>query len=364
MDPMVVILFILGLVLLVGGAELLVRGASKLALAFGVSPLVVGLTVVAFGTSSPELAVSVQAALKGQADIALGNVVGSNIFNLLFILGVSAVITPLAVAQKLVRVDVPIMIGASILVLVLGWTGNIGRIEGALLFVGIVAYTVFAIRQSRQESKAVQAEYSGEFGDVEAPRGAAAIAVQIALIVGGLLALGLGSRWLVEGAIVFARLAGLSEFVIAVTIVAAGTSLPEVATSILAAVRGERDIAVGNVIGSNIFNILCVLGLSAALSPSGVAINPEALVFDIPIMIATAVLTLPIFLTGYTMYRWDGALFLFYYIVYVVFLILKGENHPDLPLFQNVMLYGVLPLTILTTLGAFVRERLRRGRSA
>jgi len=302
MDALTLVLFIIGLVGLIIGAELLVRGASRLAIGFGISPLVVGLTVVAFGTSSPELAVSTGSALSGQADIALGNVVGSNIFNVLFILGLSASIGTLVVAQQLIRLDVPLMIGVAILPLLLGLDGKIGRLDGLLLFAGIVAYIVFAIRQSRKETKEIEAEYDHEFGQ-GGGMGPRQAVIQIALVIAGLALLVVGARWLVNGAVALARSLGLSELIIGLTIIAAGTSLPEVATSVIASLRGERDIAVGNVVGSNIFNILAVLGLTAAVAPEGVTVPVAALRFDIPFMIAVSVACLPIFFTGYRIAR-------------------------------------------------------------
>jgi len=265
MDAVTLSLFALGLVLLVIGAEALVRGASELAARIGVSPLVIGLTVVAYGTSAPELAVSVRSSISGQPDIALGNVVGSNIFNVLFILGVSAMITPLVVAQQLVRLDVPLMIGVSFLLALLAGDSRIDRLDGIALFSGIVAYTFFALRQSRKESRRIKEEYAKEFGATQ-PHAEGRVTFQVALIVLGLAALVLGSGWLVNGAVMLAQWWGLSELIIGLTIVAAGTSLPEVATSVIASIRGERDIAVGNVVGSNIFNILAVLGLSSIVA--------------------------------------------------------------------------------------------------
>ena len=358
MDAMTVFLLLVGLVLLVVGAEALVRGASGLARAVGLSPLVIGLTVVAYGTSTPELAVSVQSALAGRADLALGNVVGSNIFNVLFILGVSSLITPLVVAQQLVRWDVPLMIGASVLTWLVAIDGTVSRVEGALLFAGGVAYTVFVIRQSRKESEEIRQEYAAEYGaDAHAPK---RLVRQIALVAGGLVALVLGSRWLVDAAIVLARELGLSELVIGLTIVAAGTSLPELATSVLASWRGERDIAVGNVVGSNIFNILTVLGTSSLVAPSGIAVSAAAMSFDIPIMIAVAVACLPIFFTGHVIARWEGALFLAYYVAYTVFLTLAATTHDLLPAFSRIMLLFAIPLTTVTLLVFAWRAARRR----
>ena len=359
MNAITLLLFIVGLVLLVVGAELLVRGASRLAAALGISPLVIGLTIVAYGTSAPELAVSVQSSWAGQADVAVGNVVGSNIFNVLLILGLSALITPLVVAQQLVRWDVPLMIGVSGLLWALALDGRIGRLDGAVLFAGAVAYTVLAIRQSRRESAEVRAEYAQEYG--EAPARSGSLLLQIGLVAAGLVLLVLGSRWLVDGAVVIARVAGLSELIIGLTVVAAGTSLPEVATSVLASLRGERDIAVGNVVGSNLFNILTVLGLSGVIAPDGVPVADAALGFDIPVMTAVAVACLPIFFTGYLIARWEGALFLAYYVAYTGYLVLNARQHDALPAFNSVMLWFALPLTAVTLVVLAIRA-LRAGK--
>jgi cation:H+ antiporter len=340
------LLFIAGLVLLIAGAEAIVRGASRLASAVGVSPLVIGLTFVAFGTSSPELAVSVRASVTGAPDIALGAVVGSNIFNVLFILGLSAAIAPLVVAQQLVRVEAPLMIGASVLVFVLALDGVVARVDGALLFAGVIAYTVFVIRQSLRESAAVRSEYEQEFGDRR--RGAAHWAVNVALAAVGLGMLVLGSRWLVSGAVSFAQAIGLSELVIALTIIAAGTSLPEAAASVVASLRGERDIAVGNAVGSCLFNLLAVLGLASLFAPEGVRAAPAALRFDIPVMIAASVACLPIFFTGYRIARWEGFLFLAYFAAYTAYLILQTAQHDALPAYSAVMGVFVLPITAVT----------------
>jgi cation:H+ antiporter len=341
-----IVFLLLGLVLLVGGAEYLVRGAASLAAAAGVSSLVVGLTVVAFGTSSPELAVSVVSAYKGQADLALGNVVGSNIFNVLFILGLSAVIIPLVVAQQLVRLDVPLMIGASVLMFLLALDGIIGRVDGVFLFAGVLAYTVFLIRQSRRESSAdVKAEYENEFGNAKQSRG---WLKNIGLVLIGLAGLMLGSKWLVDSSVTIARSFGVSELIIGLTIVAAGTSMPEVATSVVAALRGERDIAVGNVVGSNIFNILCVIGLSSIVAPAGISVSPAALRFDMPVMIGVAVACLPVFFSGYRISRVNGAVFLGFYAAYLTYLVFTATRHEALGTYRAALLYYVLPLSAIT----------------
>ena len=338
---------------MIWGAELLVRGASRLATAAGISPLVVGLTVVALGTSSPELAVSVMSAFKGEADLAIGNVVGSNLFNVLFILGISALIVPLIVAQQLVRFDVPVMIGVSFLTLVLGMDGVVGRLDGVILFSGVIAYTVFLIRQSRRESNTtVASEYETEFGQ----KGATTWLKNLGFIVLGLAGLMLGSNWLVSSAVTIAESLGVSELVIGLTIVAAGTSMPEVATSVVAAIKGERDIAVGNVVGSNIFNILCVLGLSSIVAPAGIAVSKAALSFDIPVMIAVAVACLPIFFADYRISRLNGAAFLFFYVAYLVYLIFTATNQEAIGTLRAAMIYFILPITALTLIVITARE--------
>lgn len=359
MNPLTIVLFALGIGLLVLGAELLVRGASRLALAAGVSPLVVGLTVVAFGTSAPELAVSVRAAVAGSADIAYGNVVGSNIFNVLFILGLSAVVAPLLVDRQLIRRDVPIMVGVSLLLPLLALDGRIGRLDGVLLFGGILAYTAFSVIQSRRESAATREEMAAGGND----EATGPWWTNLLLVVGGVGMLVLGARWLVDGAVVFARALGVSELIIGLTIVAAGTSLPEVATSVLASIRGHRDIAVGNVVGSNIFNILCVLGLTGVVAPRGVPVSPEAFAFDTPVMVAVALACLPIFFTGPGIARWEGALFLSYYGAYIAFIVLEATGSAVLPTFRNAMVLFALPLTVVTLLVLSARA-YRQGRTA
>ena len=357
MSALTVVLFVVGLVLLIVGAELLVRGASRLAGALGISPLVIGLTVVAFGTSAPELAVSLQASLNGQPDLALGNVVGSNIANILLILGVSALVAPLIVSHQLIRLDVPLVIGSSLLLLLLALDGRVSTLEGVLLFSGAVAYTGFLVRQSRRETAAAAVD-----SDSPAEAGGA-WPINLGVVVVGLALLVLGSRWLVSGAVEFATLLGVSELVIGLTVVAVGTSLPEIATSVLATLRGEREIAVGNVVGSNLFNILLVLGLAAIISPAGISVPHAALTFDIPVMIAVAVACLPIFFTGHLIARWEGGVFLAYYIAYTLYLIMRATEHDALPAFSIAMLGFVLPITAITLVVLLARSlaAARRG---
>jgi cation:H+ antiporter len=355
------LMFLAGLVALVAGADLLVRGASRLALSFGISPLVVGLTIVAFGTSAPEMAVSAGAVLNGQTGLAMGNVVGSNIFNVLFILGLSALITPLVVHVQLIRQEVPIMIGASLLVLVLALDGTLGLFDGALLFGLLLAYTGFLVVQSRRASREAQAEFDAEIQPASPDAWDARLPVQLALIAAGLALLVLGSDWLVSAAVFFAQSLGVSDLVIGLTIVAAGTSMPEVATSIMAALKGERDIAVGNVVGSCTFNLLGCLGLSgllAGLLPGspGLTVAPSLLALDIWVMLAVALACLPIFLSGREIARWEGAVFLGYYVAYMAYVVLAAQQHAVLGPFSAVMMGFVVPITMVTLVVSLLRR--------
>lgn len=352
------LMFFGGLILLVFGANTLVRGASKLAMSFGISPLVVGLTIVALGTSAPEVAVSVGAVLDGKTDIAIGNVVGSNIFNVLFILGISALIAPLVVNIQLIRQEVPIMLGASLLLLALTLDGNLSFLDGGILFVLLLAYTVFLVVQSRRETQAAKDAFAEAIQPAVASAWDGHWAAQLGLIAVGLVALVFGSDYLVQASVAFAKAMGVSDLIIALTIVAAGTSMPEVATSITAAIRGERDIAVGNVVGSNTFNILGCLGISGLVSGDlGLVMAPSLLAFDIWVMLAVALACLPIFMTGREIARWEGGVFLSYYAAYVAYLILAAQQHDALPAFSSVMLSFVLPLTIITLVVGLMRGK-------
>jgi len=357
-----VLFFILGLVALVAGAEALVRGASKIALSLGISPLVVGLTIVAVGTSSPEVAVSVGAALSGNTDIAVGNVVGSNIFNVLLILGASALIAPLVVHSQLIRQEVPIMIGASLLLVVMVLDGKLGRFDAAVLATLLAGYMAFLVMQSRAESAEIRDEYAesvcrrSEWGSHWA--------VQALLILAGLGLLVLGSGWLVDSSVAFARALGVSDLIIGLTIIAAGTSMPELAASIMAAVRGERDIAVGNVIGSNTFNILGCLGISGLVSRDGLSIAPAVLNFDLWVMVAVAVACLPVFIVGREIGRRKGLLFVGYYVAYVAYLILGAQDHDALDEYSAIMIGFVLPITIVTLVAMLIRNQARQGGSS
>lgn len=350
-----------GFLVLVAGAEFLVRGASRIAVRLGIAPLVVGLTVVAFGTSAPEMAVSVKSALAGEsgAAVAIGNVVGSNIANVLLILGVSALFAPLIVEIRLVRVEVPLMIGASLLVLGLSLDGDLGRIDGAILFGAIVLYVGGAIRMVKR-SPADAPEHSDEPVSAVPATGRQGVAWNAFLFLLGLGGLVLGADLLVDGAVSLALSLGVSELVIGLTIVAIGTSLPELATSVLASLRGERDIAVGNVAGSNLFNLLAVLGLGGLVAPDGLAVSQAALRFDLPIMIATAVACLPVFLTGGRIQRWEGGVFVAFYAAYLVFLVLQAKDHEATGTIAAAFVWFVFPITALTLIVTVVLHFRRR----
>lgn len=353
-----VLLFIGGLAVLIIGADVLVRGSSRLALSFGLSPLVMGLTVVAFGSSAPEVAASTTAVLSGEGELAFGNVIGSNIFNVLFALGVAAMLTPLVVARKLVRQDVPIMIGASIVVALMALDGAISRVEGILLLMALSVWIAGLIRAARRGGE----EDAPPEMNIDSLKTGKSRGLAIALILAGLAMLSGGAHLMVTGAVEIARALGLSELIIGLTVVSAGTGMPETVTSAVAALKGERDIAVGNVVGSNIFNLLCVLGVASVAGPEGVPVPIEAMRFDVPVMIATCVACLPIFFSGYKIARWEGAVLVGYYAAYLAFLVLSATDHDSLGDFSWVMLAFVVPLTVLTFAVVGVRQLRREPR--
>lgn len=360
MSPLVFLWLLLGLGLLVVGAEGLVGGGVRLARRLGISPLVVGLTVVALGTSSPELAVGLGAVYSGAGDVAVGNAIGSNIFNTLCILGVAALITPMIVQSEVLRRDVPVMLVACVAPLLAGLDGVISRIEGVLLFAGLITYLVWLIRLARRNPEAVDVE---ETASKPIPPGVGPIVFDVVRLVAGFVLLALGADLLVDSASTIARAAGVSELVIGLTIVGAGTGLPELATSLLAAMRGQRDVAVGNVVGSNIFNVLGILGVSAAFAPEGVglAIADSVLKVDLPVMILACVACLPLFFTGGRISRFEGGLLLSGYVLYVVYTVLdaRGAGMPTWT--TNLLLFAALPLVALGFGFTAWREARTRG---
>ncbi|MCB9814034.1 calcium/sodium antiporter [Candidatus Nomurabacteria bacterium] len=319
------ILFFIGFFALIKGADWLVTGASALAGRWGVSALVIGLTIVSFGTSAPELVVNILASLNGNTDIAIGNVVGSNIANILLILGVSAAIYPLTVQKGTVWKEIPF---ALLAVVVLGFMANdayfdgattsaLTRIDGLVLisFFVIFMYYIFGLAKSGDSTESAKDEESSEK--------VVSVSRSLLMVVGGTVGLVVGGKWIVDGAIAFATNLGVSEALIGLTIVAIGTSLPELATSAVAAYRKNVDIAVGNIVGSNIFNIFWILGVSAIIKP--LPFSPALTVDIIVTIVATALLFFALFIgRRHTMERWQGAIFIVLYVAYIVFLIFRG----------------------------------------
>lgn len=344
-----------GLCLLLIGAELMVRAAVRLAERLHVRPLIIGLTIVALGSSAPQMTVSLQAALTDNPDIAVGSVVGSGIFNILVTLGLSALIIPLRVSRQLVRLDIPLMIGASLLVFILAWNKDLGRFDGVLLLGALALYLGLLFRQSRHSTRP-HTERPTETQQ--------SWLISVLMILAGLAMLVFAGRLLLGAAVVVATDLGLSERVIGLTVVAVGTSLPELATSLIAALRGQRDIAVGNVIGANLFNLLGVLGLTALLAPTPLSVSPNALDFDLPVMLGVAALCLPVFYSGYRVTRAEGLLLLGLYLVYGLHVVSFTTGMPLAGKLERLMLFYVLPalLTFLlfTSIRAWRRQHHKR----
>ncbi|MBK0061167.1 calcium/sodium antiporter [Pseudomonas sp. S44] len=344
----------LGLVLLVIGAELLVRAALRLATRLHVRPLIIGLSLVAFGSTAPQLTVSLQAAYQGAPDVAVGSVIGSNIFNVLVILGLAALIIPLRVSRQLVRLDIPLMIAASAVVYLLAANGELGRLEGALLLLGLLGYLGMLWHQSRHYSRTYPAPDAAR----RSPGRFWSTVVLQTLF--GLVLLSLGGHLLLEAAVEVATDLGLSERIIGLTVVAVCTSLPELAAALIAALRGEREIAVGTVIGSNLFNLLAVLGLTALTTPEPLTISPNALAFDLPVMLGVAVLSLPVFYSGYRITRAEGLVFLALYLAYGLHVVAFTTGMPLAGRLERLMLFYVMPVLavvlLYTTLRAWRRQ--------
>lgn len=345
---MTVILFIAGLAALIGGAELFLKAVDHFGVKWGVSPLIMGLTVVAFATGAPELAISIKAASSGSADLVLGNIIGSNVANILLILGITAVIAPLNITRRIVRIDVPIVITASILLFILAMDGLLTTFDGIVLLVGFVSYSIFTfvqIKRNKEDEEGVDV-FEFESSPEELAQGAFFYVKNIGFLLIGLTLIVLGSNWMVDSAVTIARLFGLSELVIGLTIISIGTSLPEVATSLSAARKGKADIAVANVMGSNLYNIFLTLGLTLIIAPNFLDVSQQAIDFDLPFMIAVSIACIPIFIAGFNLTRLDGILFLFYYSSYLIYLVLDTLGSGIIPVFENVFLFGILPVTV------------------
>jgi len=316
MTEIEIILYLMGgVILLFIGAEGLIRGSSNLAIKIGITPLVVGLTVVAFGTSAPELVVSLKAALMGNSSISLGNVVGSNIANIALILGIAALIKPLDVHADVIRREIPIMIGITVLLLLLLIDGELGFVDGVILVIGLIIYLTFSVLIARKEKNH---EVAAEFKD--GLKSNLGITISVILVIVGFGLLILGANLFVQSAVAIAKIFGFSDVVIGLTIVAIGTSLPELITSIVASYKKESDIGIGNVVGSNVFNILGILGITALIIPiSTVGIS----YIDLGLMLVTAIILLPLSRTGFTITRLEGAVLFLGYAGYIYYLLPK-----------------------------------------
>ena len=339
-----------GILLLVIGADALVSGASRLAQRFDIPPLIIGLTIVAIGTSMPEITVSTTAALGGSTELALGNVVGSNIFNILLILGLAAVILPLSVQLSLIRQEVPVMVGFSLMLLVLILDGKLTRLEtGVLLALG-VAYVLLLIYQT------LRVQHAGRDVSVELAEsdGRLAKVPSALLIILGLIGLVGGAQLLVQGATTIALSLGVSKLVVGLTVVAIGTSLPEVAASVAAVLRGQRDLAIGNVVGSNIFNIALCLGLAGLVAPEAIVAPAQLITFDIRVMVIAAIVLLPLIISDYEVSRLEGCLLLFWCVVYLIWIVLQSTGHAMLALYSHIVLLALLPATIVFLIATVV----------
>lgn len=320
-----VVVFLGGLVVIVLGAEVLVRGASRIAAMLGVRPIVIGLTIVAVGTSMPELAVGLAAVRSEQGPMAVANIAGTNIFNILLILGLSAAIRPLPLHLQSIRLDVPVMIAAAVALFVMAWDGVVSRVEGGLLVVASIAYFVAVVRAARLENEAVRAEFREEYGPatVTSPRRFGPGLWNGGLLIVGIALTVLGADLLVAGAVDIARAFGISEVVIGLTIIAIGTSAPELATTIMSTIRDDRDVAVGNLIGSSITNILVILGLTCVLA-GGIDVSHDVLWIDLPLAAAVAIVCLPVFRSDRMVSRREGLFFVAAWLVYMGILAMRA----------------------------------------
>jgi cation:H+ antiporter len=354
---MIVITFIAGLAALIGGAELFLKGVDHFGVKWRISPLIMGLTVVAFATGAPELAISLQAAVSGNADLVLGNIIGSNIANILLILGISAMIKPLVVKLRVVQIDVPIVIGASILLYVIAQDGKLTTIDGVWLLLGLLGYSIFTFFQIKQERENQPEETDFEAEQRKLSSGWFFYVKNIGFLVIGMGLIVKGSDWMVDSAVELATILGLSQLVIGLTIVSIGTSLPEIATSIATIRKGNTDMAVANVMGSNLYNILLTLGLTVVIAPEVLMVSPAAIALDIPFMIAVSIACIPIFIAGFDITKFDGFMLLFYYGSYVTYLVLDAIGSSFESTMEMVMLYAVIPATLIYIIWRVINHR-------
>jgi cation:H+ antiporter len=344
---MITIIFIAGLAALIGGAELFLKGVDHFGVKWRISPLIMGLTVVAFATGAPELAISIQAAASGNVDLVLGNIVGSNIANILLILGISALIRPLVVKLRVVRIDVPIVIAASVLLYVVALDGELTTLDGVWLLLGLVAYSVFTFFQIKAERNNQPEETELEAKARELSTGWFFYVKNIGFLILGMGLIVQGSGWMVQSAVELATILGLSELVIGLTIVSIGTSLPEIATSIATIRKGNTDMAVANVMGSNLYNILLTLGLTVIIAPNVIEVSSAAIALDLPFMVAVSIACIPIFIAGFDITKFDGSIFLFYYGTYLAYLVLDAVGSGLASIMETMMFFAVIPMTLI-----------------
>jgi len=361
--------FLGGLFGLLVAGHLVVDGASKIGERLGLTPMVIGVTIVAAGTSAPELAVVLQAVAADDTPLAVGSIIGSNIANILLLLGLTALFGTIHVSGRAVRFDIPVMIGASAALLVMSLDRQLSRVEGLTLFCGLVAFVARTlIAASKSDDAQVHERIAVDDASGADSPGALSVDLgaqwwpQVARLAVGIAGLAVAARYVISGAESLAVVLGIPELIVGLTIMALGTSAPEIVTTVIAALKGRRELAVGNAVGSNIFNILLVLGLSSAISPKGIPISDDAVTLDLPILLAVAVACLPFVFWDNRLNRWEGGVFVAYYIAYLIFLVLDGTGHRASDPFAVVMTGFVAPLTALTV--GVVAIRYRRSRPA
>ena len=342
--PLVYILALVGVVLLIFGSEVLVRGAKELSRRFGLSELVIGLTVVAFGTSSPELAVTMASGFQGSTSLAAGNVIGSNICNILLILGLAALARPLFINRRLLLVDVPALLLMTGLFAYYAVDGELVRSEGIYMLLGLIVYIGIAITLGYMKKKV---SFTKEEEESDPPL---SLRASLAYLIGGLFCLFLGSTWVVGGAVELARQLGVDEKTIGLTIVALGTSLPEVAVSVVGAIRGRTGMVIGNVIGSNLFNIGAVLGITLTCIPSSIPVEGSALTFDLPVMCLVTLSLLPMMVSRSKIGRFEGFMLFAWYILIMAYTVLTVKANHIAPILGDTMIWVVGPITVLVLL--------------
>lgn len=317
-------LFVAGLVTLIAGAEALVRGGAGLAARLGISPMIIGATIIALGTSAPELAIGIDAAIRGSGSLAIGNIAGTNTVNLLLILGVTALAQPLPLRSQVIRLDLPMIVLASALLLVFALDGRYTIFDGvALITVGLV-YTTFIVRAARRETMDSRQRQRDHEPTGQPTRGDSRgrLLLQLLGLLAGIVAVVVGAGWLVDGAVEIALALGVSEGLIGLTIVALGTSAPELVTAVVATVRRQREIALGNLLGSSVYNIVLIFAITVLVTQDGIAVDPVLVMIDLPVMLLAAIACIPVFLTGRRIGRVEGAMFVGAYLAYLASLIL------------------------------------------